>query len=117
MRDDLCPPKKLGREIKGKKFKLGTSLCKELEDKIAGVISENMSAFASSSVDTPGIDSDFLCHQLTIDKMVKSVVQRWRKFNEEKRFTIREETQKMLAAGHVREIQYPEWLANVENVC
>jgi len=26
---------------------------------------------------------------------------------------VREETQKLLSAGHIREIQYPEWLANV----
>jgi len=32
------------REIKGKKFKLDTSLGKELEDKTADVISENMDA-------------------------------------------------------------------------
>jgi len=26
---------------------------------------------------------------------------------------MREETEKLLKAGHIREIQYPEWLANV----
>jgi len=31
------------REINGRKFKLGASLCKELEDKIVDFISENMS--------------------------------------------------------------------------
>jgi len=62
------------REIKGKKFKLDTSLCKELEDKITEVISENMNAFAWSSVDMPGINLDFLCHQLTMDERVKPMV-------------------------------------------
>jgi len=56
------------REIKGKKFKLGTSLCKELEDKIVDVISENMNAFAWSSADMPGIEPDFPCHRLTMDE-------------------------------------------------
>ena len=37
------------REIKGKKFKLDTSLCKKIEDKIANVILENMNAFVWSS--------------------------------------------------------------------
>ena len=36
-----------------------------------------------------------------------------KKFNEDKRLIIREKTQKLLDVGHVREIQYPEWLANV----
>jgi len=79
------------RDIKGKKFKLGTSLCKELEDKIADVISENMNAFARSSADMLGIDRDFLCHQVNMDERVKPMVQRRRKFNEDKHLIIREE--------------------------
>ena len=39
--------------------------------------------------------------------------QRRRKFNEERRQAVRDETQKLLVAGHIREGQYPEWLANV----
>ena len=26
---------------------------------------------------------------------------------------VKDETQKLLSAGHIREIQYPKWLANV----
>jgi len=61
----------------------------------------------------PEIDPDFLCHRLTMDKKVKPVVQRRRKFNEEKRLAIQKETHKLFATRHIREIQYPEWLANV----
>ena len=81
------------REINGKKFKLGTSLGKELEDKIAKVISVHMNAFAWSFANMPRIDPDFLCYQLTMDEKVRPVVQRRRKFNEDKRLIIREETQ------------------------
>ena len=48
-----------------------------------------------------------------MDNMVRPVRQRRRKFNEERRQAIKDETQKLLAAGHIREVQYPEWLANV----
>ena len=61
----------------------------------------------------PGIDPDFLCHHLAMDNQVRPVPQRRRKFNEERRQAIRDETQKLLAAGHIREVQYPDWLANV----
>ena len=101
------------REINGKKFKLNTSLCKELEEKIVDMISKNMNAFAWSSANMPGIDPYFLCHWLTIDEKVKLVVHRQRIFNEDKRLIIRKETQKLLDVGHEREIQYPERLANV----
>ena len=48
-----------------------------------------------------------------MDESVKLVVQRRRKFNEDKCLFIREETQNLLVPSHVREIQYPEWLVNV----
>ena len=94
-------------------FKLGALIDPTLQDKIAEVIAKHMDAFALSSADMPGIDPDFLCQRLTMDDRVRPVVQRRRKFNEEKRLIIRAEMQKLLSADHIREIQYPEWLANV----
>jgi len=48
-----------------------------------------------------------------MDPKVRPVRQRRRKFNEKRRQVIREETQKLLSFGYIREIQYTEWLANV----
>ena len=106
----------LDREIGGKKFKLGKSLGQETQDPIVEVIARHLDAFAWSASNMPGIDPDFLCHRLTMDPQVRPVCQRRRKFNDERRQVIREETHKLLSAGHIREIQYPEWLANVELV-
>jgi len=61
----------------------------------------------------PGIDPNILCHHLTMDAKVRPVRHRRRKFNEERRLVVKEETQNLLSVGHIREIQYPEWLANV----
>jgi len=100
-------------EIQGKKFKLGGPLSEDTRRQIAGVIERHLDTFAWSASDMPGIDPDFLCHRLAMDPQVRSVRQRRRKFNEERRQVIHEETHKLLAAGHIREIQYSEWLANV----
>ena len=48
-----------------------------------------------------------------MDPKVRPVLQRQRMFNEERHLVIRKETQKLLSASHIREIQYPEWLANM----
>ena len=80
------------KEIRGKKFKVGTSICLELQDKIAKVISKHMDAFTWSSVDMPGINPDFLCHRLTMDEKVRPVVHRRIKFNKERSLIIRKET-------------------------
>ena len=39
--------------------------------------------------------------------------QRLRRFDEEKRRAIGEEVQKLLAAGFIKEVSHPEWLANL----
>jgi len=82
----------LEMEIGGKKFKLGRSLGQEAQDHIAEVIARHMDSFAWSASDMPGIDLDFLCHRLTMDPKVRPVRQRRRKFNDDRRQVIREET-------------------------
>jgi len=101
------------RQIGGKIFKLGRLLSQEEQDEVAAVISRHLDAFAWTASDMPGIDPDFLCHHLTMDAKVRPVRQRRRKFNEERCLVVKEEMQKLLSAGHIKEIQYPEWLANV----
>jgi len=101
------------RQIGGRIFKLGRLLSQKEQDAIATVIARHLDAFAWSASDMPGIDPDFLCHHLTMDAKVRPIRQRRRKFNEERRLVVKEETQKLISAGHIREIQYPEWLANV----
>ena len=75
---------------------------------MAEVISRHLDAFAWSASDMPSIDPDFLCHHLTMDPKVRPVCQRRRKLNEERRLVVQEETKKLLSAGHIKEIQYPE---------
>ena len=71
---------------------------------MATIILRHLDAFAWSASDMPGTDPDFLCHHLTMDSKVRLVRQRRRKFNEERRLVIQEETRKLLSAGHIREI-------------
>jgi len=101
------------RKIDGKVFRLRRLLSQEEQDEVAAVISRHLDAFAWSASNMPGIDPDFLCHHLTMDPKVRPVRQRRRKFNEERRLVVQKETKKLLSAGHIREIQYPDWLANV----
>jgi len=100
-------------QIGGKGFKLGRHLNREERREVTTVISRHLDAFAWTAADMPGIDPDLLCHRLTMDTKVRPVRLRRRKFNEERCLVVKQETQKLLNAGHIREIQYPEWLANV----
>ena len=60
----------------------------------------------------PGIPREVAGHTLQILLGSKPVKQRLRRFDEEKRRAIGEEIAKLLAAGFIREVHHPEWLAN-----
>jgi len=102
-------PRQENRRVVDTTFEVAT----ERDVVMADVEVRHLDAFAWFASDMPRIDPDFLCHHLAMDPQVKPIRQRRRKFNEEKRQAIRDEMQKFLAAGHIKEIQYPEWLANV----
>jgi len=107
--EDNIVEKQIGRKL----FKLGSLLSQGEQEEVAAVISRHLDTFAWTAADMPGIAPDFLCHHLTMDAKVRPVRQRTRKFNEERCLVVKEETQKLLNDGHIKEIQYPEWIANV----
>jgi hypothetical protein len=60
----------------------------------------------------PGIPREVAEHSLDIRAGSKLVKQRLLRFDEEKRRAIEEEIHKLLAAGFIKEVFHPEWLAN-----
>jgi hypothetical protein len=60
----------------------------------------------------PGIPREVAKHALRIKLGSKLVQQRLRRFDEEKHRAIGEEIAKLLAAGFIKEVYHPEWLAN-----
>ena len=60
-----------------------------------------------------GIDPSMMTHQLRVDPDYTPVRQKRRKFAPERNQVINEEVQKLLENGSIREVQYPEGLANV----
>ncbi|RDY12155.1 hypothetical protein CR513_03082, partial [Mucuna pruriens] len=95
------------------KTHIGTTLNEEEEKLLVSTLQKNADVFAWTAKDMPGLDPRFMCHELSIKPGSKPVVQKKRKQGEEKRAAIKEEVEKLLAAGFVREVQYPTWLANV----
>ena len=59
----------------------------------------------------PGVPKDFAEHKLHVRADAKPVKQRFRRLSEEKRRII-EEIARLLAAGFIMEVFFPEWLAN-----
>ena len=60
-----------------------------------------------------GIDPAIITHRLNVDPSFKPVKQKRRSFAPERQKAINEDVGKLLQAGAIREVEYPEWLANV----
>ena len=68
--------------------------------------------FAWSPSDMLGIPREVAEHALDIWAGSRPAKQHLRRFDEEKRRAIGEEVQKLLAAGFIKVVSHPEWLAN-----
>ena len=60
-----------------------------------------------------GIDPTVITHRLNISPSFKPIKQKRRSFAPERQKAINEEVNKLLQARAIREVEYPEWLANV----
>ena len=60
-----------------------------------------------------GIDPTVITHRLNVSPSFKPVKQNRRSFALERQKAINEEVEKLLQANAIKEVEYPEWLANV----
>ena len=60
-----------------------------------------------------GIDPTIISHRLNASPSFKPIKQKRRSFESGRQKAINEEVNKLLQAGAIREVEYPEWLANV----
>ena len=61
----------------------------------------------------PRIDPQVMSHRLNVDPDFHPVKQKRRGMAPERQEAVREEVGKLLRARSVREVQYPDWLANI----
>ena len=96
-----------------KTTKIGTTLSPEMRTRLIRFLKENLDVFAWSHEDMLGISPKFIQHKLNVDPERKPVQQRRKTFTPERDQAIAEEVTKLLTAGFIREVYYPEWLTNV----
>ena len=61
----------------------------------------------------PGIDPSIVVHRLNVSPSFSPVQQKKRVFTQERDKAMAEEVQKLLEADFIREVYYPNYLANV----
>ncbi|KAL0423636.1 UNVERIFIED_CONTAM: Transposon Ty3-G Gag-Pol polyprotein [Sesamum radiatum] len=82
-------------------------------NQVINCLRKNKDIFAWTPQDLEGIDPGIITHHLNLDPGVKPVKQKIRHFGPKKDKIIQEEVNKLLLAGHIKEIQFPEWLSNI----
>ena len=60
----------------------------------------------------PGVPRELAEHRIDVNENSKPVKQRLRRFSPDKKAAIKKEITKLMAAGFIREILHPDWLAN-----
>ena len=102
---------KTGRTTKT--TRIGTTLSPKMRTRLIEFLKENLDVFAWSHEDMPGISPKIIQYKLNVNPKRKPVQQRRRAFTPERDQAVAEEVTKLLTAGFIREVYYPDWLANV----
>ena len=71
-----------------------------------------MDVFAWDTYEALGVDPDFICHHLNVSPAVMPKKQPPQRPSKEHADAVREEVIKLKKAGAIKEVFYPEWLAN-----
>lgn len=97
---------------KAKTVHIGAYLPDEMKDKLISFLKDNVSTFAWSTADMKGIDHTITTHELNVDPTFKPIRQKRRKLGPDRSKAVNEEVERLLGAGSITEVKYPEWLAN-----
>jgi hypothetical protein len=109
---DQLKPMLLCEDIADQRVLLGSQLSDEQEKTLLRFLFNNKDVFAWTTNDLCGVNRDVIEHSLNVDPSFRPRKQRLRKMSEDKAKGARNEVKRLLSAGVIREVTYPEWLAN-----
>ncbi|XP_074573491.1 uncharacterized protein LOC141829917 [Curcuma longa] len=92
---------------------VASDLLPKMKEELCTCLFQNRDVFAWTREDFTSISPSVAVHRLNIAPDAYPVKQKRRHFGPEQNKVIRVEVQKLLAAGHIKEVQFPTWLSNV----
>ncbi|CAL8087795.1 unnamed protein product [Prunus armeniaca] len=92
---------------------ISVHLAKEEMEILVALLKEFRDVFAWSYDEIPSLNPNLVSHTLNIELGTKPVVQPRRNFHPEIEKQIKVEIEKLLAAGFIKPIKHPTWLANI----
>jgi hypothetical protein len=99
-------------KIAEQKVLFGSQLSEEQKKDLSKFLFNNRDVFVWSANDLCGVNRDVMEHSFNVDPAIRPRKQKLRKMLDDKAKGARNEVKRLLSAGVIREVTYPEWLAN-----
>ena len=93
-------------------FQIGSQLPQQEKEELIEFLKQNIDIFAWNTYEAVGVNPKFICHHLNVNPLIVPKKQPpWRPSKKHAE-AVREEVTRLKQAGAIKEVFYPEWLAN-----
>ena len=93
-------------------FQVGSQLPQQEREELVEFLKRNIDVFAWNTYEAPGVDPNFICHHLNVNLLTTPKKQLPCHPSKEHAESVLQEVMKLKQAGAIKEVFYPEWLAN-----
>ena len=93
-------------------FQIGSQLPQQEIEELVEFLKQNINVFAWNTYEAPRVDLEFICHHLNVNPLIAPKKQLLWCPSKEHAEAAQEEVVKLKQAGAIKEVFYPEWLAN-----
>ena len=93
-------------------FQVGVQLPPQEKQELIEFLRKNVDVFSWNAYEAPGVDPDFIYHHLNVNPSITPRKQPPRRSSEDHYEAVKNEATKLKQAGAIKEVFYPEWLAN-----
>ena len=93
-------------------FQIGSELSSQEKEELVGFLRRNVDVFAWDAYDAPRVDPSLICNHLNVNPSSTPKKQPPRRPSREHASAVKDEVAKLKRAGAIKEVFYPEWLAN-----
>ena len=93
-------------------FQIGSQLPQQEREEPIQFLKQNIDVFAWNTYEAPRVDPEFIYHHLNVNPLIAPKKQLPRHPSKQHTEAVRDEVVKLKQAGAIKEVFYPEWLAN-----
>ena len=93
-------------------FQIRILLPPQEKEELVELPRKNVNVFPWNAYETPGVDPSFIYHYLNVNPSITPKKQQSRHSSKDHSGAVKDEVIKLKQAGAIKEVFYPEWLAN-----